>query len=433
MFNYYLGLALRSLKRNVVLTGLMVVAIGVGIGAAMTIYTVLLVMSGDPIPDKSSRLFVPTIDNWGPKVSNQGTVDQGSYRDAIAWSQAHRAARQTASYAVAFNVTPSDPGQSPFNASARAAESDFFPMFEVPFREGGPWGKAEDADRANVAVISASLAERLFGREHAVGKSLSMDLREYRIVGVIGEWKPRPHYYDVSTGSYAEPEDVFVPFSTAIAHEQLTDGNTNCYKTSDPGWEGKLGSECRWISYWVELPTASAVRDYRQFLANYATDQRRAGRFDFDASTQLYDVRQWMVEEKIVPSEMRISGLVATGFLLVCLVNSVGLMLAKLSGRSSELGVRRALGASKFQIFLQCVIESAVVGLAGGLLGLLLTNAGLSLERMILSTDAARLAHMNAGAVVITIALSVVVTILSGLYPSWRASRVQPAWQLKAQ
>src|SRR5580698_2152992 len=76
MFNYYLRLALKSLKRNLVLTSLMIAAIGVGIGAAMTIYTVLLVMSGDPIPDKSSRLFVPTIDNWGPKVSNQGTIDQ---------------------------------------------------------------------------------------------------------------------------------------------------------------------------------------------------------------------------------------------------------------------------------------------------------------------------------------------------------------------
>lgn len=435
MFTYYLRLALRSLKRNLVLTALMVAAIGVGIGAAMTIYTVLRVMSGDPIPDKSSRLFVPTIDNWGPGTTEAaGTVfDQGSYRDAIAWSQAHRAVRQAASYAVSFNVTPPDPNQAPFHTTARAAGSDFFPMFEVPFREGGPWGRAQDEDRANVVVITASLAERLFGREHALGKTINMDLREYQIVGVIGDWNPQPHYYDVTTGSFDRPEDVFLPFATAIAHEQLPDGNTNCNKTADPGWQGRLNSECHWISYWVELPTDSAVRDYRQFLANYAADQRRSGRFDWDAATRLYDLRQWMVAEKVVPGEMRISGLVATGFLLVCLVNSVGLMLAKLSGRASELGVRRALGASKFQIFLQCVIEAGVVGLVGGLLGLLLTGAGLSLERMILSTNASRLAHLDAGAVMITIALSVVVTILSGLYPSWRASRVQPAWQLKAQ
>ena len=66
MFAYYFGLALHSLKRNVVLTALMIAAIGVGIGASMTTLTVFRAMSGDPIPRKSTQLFAPQIDNWGP-------------------------------------------------------------------------------------------------------------------------------------------------------------------------------------------------------------------------------------------------------------------------------------------------------------------------------------------------------------------------------
>lgn len=435
MLNYYLRLAVRSLRRNIVLTLLMVAAIGVGISAAMTIYTVLRVMSGDPIPQKSSQLFVPTINNWEPTayVPGSGIVDQSTYRDVTAWSQAHRAARQAATYSVSFSVMPADASQPPFTANARATDSDFFPMFDVPFRSGGGWGKREDDDRANVVVISSKLADKLFGRENPVGKTINMDLHDYRVVGVVGNWDPQPHFYDVTSGPYTQLEDVFVPFTTAIAREVPTSGNTNCNKPNEPGWQGRLNSECVWISYWAELPTASAVRDYKQYLANYAAEQRRSGRFTWDAAPKLYDVREWMVAEEVVPKEMQISGMVASGFLLVCLVNSVGLMLAKLSGRSSELGVRRALGASKVEIFLQCVIESAVVGLVGGLLGLLLTIAGLGLERMILNGATARLAHLDLGAVVITIALSVLVTIFSGLYPSWRASRVQPAWQLKVQ
>src|SRR5271169_4803629 len=65
MFNYYLGLALRSLRRNVVLTVLMIAAIGVGIGASMTTLTVFRAMAHDPIPQKSAQLFAPQIDNWG--------------------------------------------------------------------------------------------------------------------------------------------------------------------------------------------------------------------------------------------------------------------------------------------------------------------------------------------------------------------------------
>jgi putative ABC transport system permease protein len=66
VFGYYLDLALRSLKRNPVLTGLMIAAIGVGIGASMTALSVSRAMSGDPIPDKSQQLFVVQIDSWGP-------------------------------------------------------------------------------------------------------------------------------------------------------------------------------------------------------------------------------------------------------------------------------------------------------------------------------------------------------------------------------
>ena len=80
MFGYYLQLALRSLKRNVMLTALMIAAIGVGIGASMTTLTVFRAMSGDPIPRKSSRLFAVQIDNWGPAIKRALRAAMGSTR-----------------------------------------------------------------------------------------------------------------------------------------------------------------------------------------------------------------------------------------------------------------------------------------------------------------------------------------------------------------
>ena len=68
MFRYYLRLGIRSLRRNTVLTGLMIAAIAVGIGACMTALTVFRAMSGDPIPQKSSQLYTPQIDNWGRRT-----------------------------------------------------------------------------------------------------------------------------------------------------------------------------------------------------------------------------------------------------------------------------------------------------------------------------------------------------------------------------
>ena len=439
MFKYYLGLALHNLRRNTVLTALTVAAIGVGIGASMTVFTVLRAMSSDPIPAKSSQLFVPQIDNWTPEDLNSspqladGLLDALTYRDALALMQAHQGLRQTATYSVGFTVTPTAAGARPFAAIGRAAYSSFFPMFDVPFSAGGAWSAADDQGRANVVVLGAKIAEKLFPAGHAVGQTVNLDQREYRVVGVLRHWEPEPRFYDVSSGSYLETEDIFLPFTTAIDRQMASYGNNNCDAESAPGWIGHLNSECVWIGFWVELPTAAAVKHYREFLYNYAAEQRSVGRFHWAPRVNLQNVREWLVSEKVVPDEMRISTLVAFGFLLVCLVNSVGLMLAKYTSRAGELGVRRALGASKADLFLQCLVETAVVGALGGLAGLALTAIGLGVERAILSTDIARLAHLNAGMVAITLTLAVLATVCSGLYPTWRASRVEPAWQLKSQ
>jgi putative ABC transport system permease protein len=66
MFTYFLELAVRSLRRGAGLAALMVLAIGFGVAASMTTYAVFRAVSGDPIPWKSSRLFVPQVDIWGP-------------------------------------------------------------------------------------------------------------------------------------------------------------------------------------------------------------------------------------------------------------------------------------------------------------------------------------------------------------------------------
>jgi putative ABC transport system permease protein len=108
-------------------------------------------------------------------------------------------------------------------------------------------------------------------------------------------------------------------------------------------------------------------------------------------------------------------------------------MLAKIMGRAGDIGVRRALGASRRAIYSQCLIEAGVVGLAGGLLGLVLTALGLAGLRSLLSDEVNHLTHFSLEDVAIAVTLSVAATVLAGLYPTWRAAQVQPAWQLKAQ
>jgi putative ABC transport system permease protein len=134
----------------------------------------------------------------------------------------------------------------------------------------------------------------------------------------------------------------------------------------------------------------------------------------------------------VVPPESRVSLMVSLGFFLICLVNTVGLLLAKFMRRSGEIGVRRALGASRREIYTQFLIEAGTVGLAGGLLGLLLTAVGVAGVGLLFRPEIARLAHVDLSLVALTLAVAIAATVIAAFYPSWRAAHVQPAWHLRS-
>jgi putative ABC transport system permease protein len=443
MNGYYLKLALHSLRRNVVITALMIAAVGVGVGASMTVYTVLRAMSGNPIPQKSDQLYTPKIDVWGPPTQ-QGGGSQGidyqlpsalTYRDAVALMQAQRAVRQAVMYAVSQDVIPA--GGRAFRANGRATSRDFFALFEVPFRSGAAWDREAEEKRENVVVLSAKLADRVFPNSNPLGKVINLSNRDYRIVGVAQTWAPLPRFYDLSSGALGDAEQFFIPFSTAVDRQTTSSGGENCQGAPTGGWEAHLNSDCLWIQFWAEFPTAAQARDFKTYLHDYASEQRQLGRFHWPPRVELQSVTELLIDESVVPPAIRAINFVADGFLIVCLVNAVGLLLAKFSSRVRELALRRALGASRGAIFRQCVTETLLIGLVGGVLGLGLTAAGLAGVRALLAAASrqgvpiSRLASLNVDMIVITLLVAVVVTVCAGLYPTWRASRVHPAWQLK--
>lgn len=437
MLAYYLNLALRSFRRNKALTVLMVLTIGFGVAASMTSWAVFRAVSGDPMPSKSAHLFVPQIDNWGP--GDSGPDDEPptafTYTDAIALMRDHRARRQSAMYQIGPSIVPAEAGQYPINGLGHAVFSEFFPMLETPFLYGAGWSAADDEHRAQVAVISRKLNRQLFAEANSVGRSVNIDGRDYRVVGVLDDWNPQPRFFDVvnSGGFEQREEDVFLPFNTAIDAEINNSGNLNCNATpEESGFTGIQRSECIWISYMVELQDAAEVTAFRAYLDGYAQAQQDAGRFDWPPNNRLRDLRAWLDARQVVPDDTRVSLVVAFGLLLVCMVNTVGLLLAKFLRRSGEIGVRRALGAPRRAIYLQFLVEAGTIGLAGGVLGLLLTGLGVASVAWVLPPEIANLARIDVSLLLASLALAVLATLLAGLYPVWCAARVQPAWQLKS-
>ncbi|HEV2701466.1 MAG TPA: ABC transporter permease [Steroidobacteraceae bacterium] len=439
MFGYYLAEAVRNLRRNASMTLLMVLLIGIGIGASMTTLTIFRAMSGDPIPQKSAQLFTPQIDICGPRCQrspqarSDGLPDQLTYIDAVALMRLHAAARQAAMYATGTMVVPSDPQIPQLSVLARATYADFFSMFNLQFAYGAPWTAADDDAHAAVAVVTTSLSGRVFGGGSSVGKVLRLGGKDYRVVGVTSDWGPLPKFYDLGVGYFGGPEQVFIPFTRAV-EEKMGPTSLRCLPGSDSGtWEGVLRSECIWIEFWSELPNAIAARQYRELLGNYGATQRHDGRFSWLPRVQLRDVRQWLRYHNVASSEVKLLVIASFSFLFVCVLNVMGLMLARNMARSAEIGTRRALGGARGVIFAQYLTEAGVTGILGAALGLAMTWLGLACCRALLSRSIVLLTKLEAGDVMIAVVLATGVTVIAGLLPTWRAAHVEPALQLKNQ
>jgi putative ABC transport system permease protein len=172
------------------------------------------------------------------------------------------------------------------------------------------------------------------------------------------------------------------------------------------------------------------VAAYKQFLDGYAAQQKVLGRIARPQNTRLRSLMQWLDYEGVVPSDVRLQTWLAFAFLAICLFNTIGLLLAKFLRRGGEIGVRRALGATRGAVFAQCLVEAGMVGLIGGLVGWLLALAGLWLVRQ-QSVPYADLAHLDASMFLLTFVLAIAASLLAGVLPALRASRLPLGLQLK--
>lgn len=438
MFSYYFMLGLRSLRRNPALTALMVLTLAIGVAASISTLTILHVMSADPIPHKSDRLFVPVMDVGRTDDYTPGERPddpQMTYTDARNLLKSGKGERRTAIYGLSAAVQPLRADLSPFQAQGLATTRDFFAMFDTPFLHGQPWSEADDSKGANVVVLARSMADKLFGTANPIGQRVRMMEGDFQVVGVVDKWLPVPRFYRLigGQGAFGLEDEYWVPFQTAINAKERNQGSTNCSsEVAVPGFQAFIESECTWIQFWFETNTAGERGELEDFLKAYSAEQQKLGRMKRNAPPNAYSVMEWLEYNKVVGNDSKLSAWLAFAFLLLCLVNAIGLLLAKFSVRASEVGIRRALGASRREIFRQFLIETGVVGLAGGLLGLLLAFGALALIAM-QSKQMAGIAQMDWVMLVMTFVLAVVAAMLAGLLPTWRACQVTPAIQLKSQ
>ena len=430
MFSYYLALGIRSLLNQRLITIWMILLIALGVAGTVSTFSLLRAVSSNPFAAKAHRLFTPQIDNHGPEYVKAYGIDPVlTLRDVEALRAHDGAHLQAAIYQISLSLVPTDTTIDALEAKGYAVSVDYFQMLDVPFLFGSAWSKAADIEGSNEVVIGNELNQKVFRGANSVGQEIGLDGHTYRISGVLAPWNPLPRFYAYYRAAFdRHAPQLFLPIRQALNLRIPTAGGS--YGESFPIWD--MRSEISFISYWVELPDSAAAARYRNFLHAYADEQRADGRFQWPADVALRDQEDWLDYQHVVPPETRISFVVALGLLLVCAVNTVGLLLARLMRRSSDIGVRRALGGSRSAILFQYLTEAAVIGLTGGLLGAVLTVCFVSSLGLVFPVDVARLAHVTLPTLLLAPIIALCMVLLAAAYPILRACRIEPGWQLKS-
>jgi putative ABC transport system permease protein len=384
----------------------------------------------DPIPGKSELLM-------GLQDPSEGTY-AGSLFDYVHAHALARLWRQNAAstftgqgIVTSFSVGGHDISNSG-GLGIRYATPDLFHMFNVPLERGRIWTATEEENATPVMVISRDAADLLFHAGNVIGKQVRLGHTLYTIIGITGEWNPRPRYYNLNgpAGAFGGGGDaVFLPVTTIryAPDDMMVPRGCSSQTTRAPP-STFLTAECAWLSVWYMAHTKHEVVALKEILKSQLPSLVPPYRA---SKLQLLNVREILANANIVPGSVRLYSMLGAVFLALCVVNASGMQLSRVLRGSSQIGIRRALGASRVDIVKQYLCDALVVGGAGGALGVMLTFAALYWVRQLPGVMYADMARMDGAMFALMIALVVVCSVLVGLIPTWVASRADPALVIK--
>ena len=298
------------------------------------------------------------------------------------------------------------------SSGLKRTDDQFWQILRFEFLEGGPYSTADVAEAQFVAVINRTTRQRIFDGQNAVGQTLEADGQRFRVVGVVE---------DVSQMRNVPYADIWVPYTTAktdgYKREIMGDWNAIALARDKAAMAG-IREEFNSRLLRVELPEPgykAIVAPFETKFAGFARQMPSADRKDPESQV-------WRM----------VALLLALGllFILIPTVNLVNINISRIMERASEIGVRKAFGAPARTLVGQFLVENILLTLIGGAIGFLLS---IFVLRGIAQSGLFAYAHFSVNLRVFTygMALAIVFGLISGVYPAWRMSRLNPVQALK--
>jgi putative ABC transport system permease protein len=405
MLRNYLKIALKVLLRRKFFTAISLFAIAFTLLVLM-VATALLDHTLAPMAPETNAdrmLFITKAVMRGPNStwsSSAGYLFLDKYVRTLPDVEAVAVATDQAS-AVGFS------NGVKVRTSLRRTDGVFWQILDFDFVEGRPFTGDDDREARRVAVINEATRERYFGDASALGRDLEVANQTFRVVGVVR---------DVPFSRGMSAADVWVPIGTLRSDtykRELLGPFIGIILARHRGDLPAIQAEVQRRAAEVPLPDP---KEYEHYYAGADTLFESAAR-SFTASRDANAQAGWLVALLVLSMLL---------FMLLPALNLVNLNLSRILERASEIGVRKAFGASSRALVGQFVVENVVLTFVGGAIGL-----ALSALALVALNRGAFVAYANFGlnlrVFFYAVLLSLFFGVLSGVYPAWKMSRLHPA------
>jgi putative ABC transport system permease protein len=407
MLKNYIKTAYKVFLRRKFFTFISLFAISFTLIVLMVATAILDHVFGEMPPDKNldRRLGVYQMEIRGERGSRSGTVGYGfldRYCRDLPFVEKH-------SFFTAPNPVSAYKGNEKIKLFFKRTDGEFWQMMDFNFLEGAPFTIEDEKNKNFVAVINDATRKEFFGNESAIGKTINIDGQNFRVVGVVP---------NVSTLRLIPFSDVWVPISTMKSDsykKEYVGGFMGVFLARSPDDIPAIKEDFTSRLSQVEMTdknfteAKSAIETFPEGVARFFTPGNDEGR----------------------PSQFLIGIVIAALlFMLLPTINLININVSRIMERASEIGVRKAFGASSMTLIGQFIIENVMLTLIGGVIGF----AGSYLVLQLISQSGLipyADFHLNYRIFLYGLCLAVFFGLFSGVYPAWKMSRLHPVQALK--
>ena len=415
MLKNYFHLALRNLRRNVSYTIINVLGLSVGIAVCMLIFMVVnFELSFDAFHEKKQRIFRVLTKFEGPDgtsfSSGVPVPVPAALRNDYPQLDKVAAVMSSDNAIIAITNDKSTAGEAKKFKEETGVfflDPEFFQMFDFPFLAGDP---TTALNKPNAAVITKETAEKYFGDwKTAIGKTILYNNRD--LVQINGIVKDPPSNTD---------------FQLKVAISFITSPRA---KSTD--WRSVSSNMGTFVLLPENMSPGQFDKQLLQFIKKYKKDENPSKHLLEPITEVHYQDHGNFLGRSISKKLIQSLSLVAVFLLLIACVNFINLSTAQAVNRSKEVGVRKVLGSSRWQLSLQFMSETALITLSAVLLSVLIAILALPVIRNILDLPLNRTEMFSGSMILFLTVVTIAVTILSGFYPAIIISGYNPIAALK--